>query len=241
MGKDLWPGDDSSGDGGAGEEIREIIKDDFEMFDVTYWLMFFAAALAINISPGPDMIYVLSQTVSHGRKVGFCSSLGVCSGAVVHILMVAFGLSAVLTASAVAFIIIKTIGAGYLFYLGIRALFSKASGSMSQPQNETGLTPWAAYKQGILVDLLNPKAILFFVAFLPQFVRPGAGSFTLQIIGLGLMVLMMAIPIDGCFILAAGKAVGVLRNRPGVARWLDKAMGTVLVGLGVDLLLTARD
>lgn len=211
------------------------------MFDLTYWLMFLAAAFAINISPGPDMIYVLSQTVSHGRKVGFCSSFGVCSGAVVHILLVAFGLSAILTASAVAFTIVKTVGAAYLFYLGLKALVSKEAGTMDQSQNETGLTSWAAYKRGVLVDLLNPKAILFFVAFLPQFVRPGAGSFAVQIIGLGLMVLVMAIPIDACFILTAGKAVGVLKSRPGVARWLDKAMGTVLVGLGVDLLITARE
>lgn len=204
----------------------------------SYWLLFFSAAFAINISPGPDMIYILSRTISQGRKIGIASSLGVCSGAMVHVFAAALGLSAILATSAVAYGVVKYIGAAYLIYLGIQALRSKAL-SFDMPQKkEAETTAWQAYRQGALTDILNPKVAIFFMAFLPQFVRPELGHHAAQIIVLGLLVNLVAIPVEFCIVFTAAGTTGFFRKHRSFSVWLDRILGSVLIGLGLRLALS---
>ncbi|HBE79925.1 MAG TPA: LysE family translocator [Firmicutes bacterium] len=210
------------------------------MFTLSYWLVFLAAAVAISISPGPDLIYIITRVVSYGKKYGFLSSLGVASGALFHIALVAFGLAAIFAASQLAFTIVKIAGAVYLLYLGVRAIFFSSKNSVSfNDISKKPVSGWAVYKQGILVDILNPKAAIFFMAFLPQFTRPGMGPFALQIILLGIAVLIVGMIVEGCIILAASKAASILVRKKAVAVWLDRVMGSVLIGLGISLVCSS--
>jgi len=207
--------------------------------DLNYWLVFFTAAIALNVSPGPDLIYILSRTIARGAKVGLASAAGVCSGAVVHVLAAAFGLSAILAASATAFSIVKYVGAAYLLYLGVQVLKSQGGALELTTQNETvAVTPWQAFRQGVLVDVLNPKAAIFFMAFLPQFVRQDHGDSSVQLIVLGLLVIFVAIVIESLFVLAAARSTQFFRRNPRVSVWLDRALGTIFISLGIRLALT---
>jgi threonine/homoserine/homoserine lactone efflux protein len=171
------------------------------MDSYSYWLLFLSAAIAINITPGPAMVYILSRTIAQGRKIGIASSLGVCSGSLVHIFAAAFGLSAILATSAMSFSIVKYVGAAYLIYLGIRALKSKRI-SFDNPVNlQEHSTFWKAFRQGVLIDILNPKVAIFFMAFLPQFVRPELGHAPGQILILGFLVILIGMVIESVLVL----------------------------------------
>ena len=207
------------------------------MTDLTYWTVFFGAALAINLSPGPDLIYVLSRTVAQGTKVGLASAAGLWTGAFVHVLAAAFGLSAILMTSSRAFTAVKYAGAVYLIYLGVQALRSRDQGFRPSADKVPKVTAWQAFRQGILVDLLNPKVAFFFMAFLPQFVRPDHGSASLQLVGLGALVIAVAIPVETFFVVAASRTSGFFRRHPKASVWLNRMLGAVLVTLGVRLAL----
>ena len=204
----------------------------------SYWLLFFSAAFAINISPGPDIVYIVSKTIAQGRKIGLASSLGVATGALFHVFSAALGLSAILATSAIAFSIVKYAGAAYLIYLGIKSLLSKGTTFDAPAKKKTNSTPWQAFRQGVMIDILNPKVAIFFMAFLPQFIRPGHGSTPLQIIGLGTLVILMAIPIEATIVLTAAQTTGFFRKNRKLSIWLDRVLGTVLIGLAVRLALT---
>ncbi len=210
------------------------------MADSTFWWMFFTAALLLNLAPGPDLLFVLSRTLSGGRRVGLAAACGVCSGALVHVSAAALGLSAILATSALAFSLVKYVGAAYLLYLGFQALRSAGDGLPQELARAPRCSAWQAYRQGILVDILNPKAAIFFMAFLPQFVRPDQGAVALQLFGLGLLVVLVAIMVEGGFVLLAARASSALRASPRVGRWLDRALGSVLIGLGIRLGLAER-
>ncbi|HAQ89139.1 MAG TPA: LysE family translocator, partial [Pseudomonas sp.] len=152
------------------------------MPEPTFWLVFFSAALALNVSPGPDLLFVLSRTLSGGRRVGVASVCGVCSGALVHVAAAALGISAIMATSALAFAVVKYVGAAYLLYLGVQALRSAGATASFNLEAAPKVSVWQAYRQGILVDVLNPKAAIFFMAFLPQFVRPDHGAVALQLL-----------------------------------------------------------
>ncbi|MEO0758647.1 MAG: LysE family translocator [Cyanobacteria bacterium J06648_16] len=207
------------------------------MPDLSYWLLFFSAAVALNLAPGPDLIYILSRTVAQGQTIGLASSLGVCTGALFHVVAAALGLSAILATSAVAFSIVKYVGAAYLFYLGLQALRSKGAQLTAPSADIPDGSPWQAFKQGMLVDILNPKVAIFFMAFLPQFVRAEAGSTALQIIGLGLLVILVALVIEAGFVLIAARVTALFRNNPRLSTWLDRVLGSILIGLGFRLVL----
>ncbi|WP_457574565.1 LysE family translocator [Desulfolithobacter sp.] len=210
------------------------------MDSITYWAVFFSAALAINISPGPDLIYIVSKTISGGRKVGVASSLGVCSGAMVHVLAASLGISAILATSALAFGVVKYIGAAYLIYLGVQA-FRSGKGSFDICESsDQKMSPWQAFRQGVLVDVLNPKVALFFMAFLPQFVRPEVGHNSVQIFLLGSLVILVAVVVEFLIVMVAVQATAFFRGNRKVATWLDRFSGTVLVGLGVRLALAEK-
>jgi RhtB (resistance to homoserine/threonine) family protein len=207
------------------------------MTDLTYWTVFLGAALALNLAPGPDLLYIISRTVAHGTRVGLASAAGLWTGAFIHVFAVALGLSAILTASAEAFTVVKYAGAAYLAYLGIQAFRSRNTG-FDLPQGRVPTaTPAQAFRQGILVDLLNPKAAVFFMAFLPQFVRPDHGSTPVQLVGLGALVIAVAIPIECFFVVAASRTTGFFRQHPRTSLWLDRMLGSILVTLGVRLAL----
>jgi RhtB (resistance to homoserine/threonine) family protein len=205
------------------------------MESFSYWVLFFSAALAINVSPGPDLLYILSKTIAGGRKVGVASSLGVCAGAMVHVFAAALGLSAILATSAMAFSVVKYAGAAYLIYLGIRAFRSKGAIFDGIDVQKEKTTPWQAFKQGALVDILNPKVAIFFMAFLPQFVRPELGHTTAQIIILGGLVIAVAIVVEFVFVMAAARTTRFFRRNRRASLWLDRILGSVLIGLGLRL------
>lgn len=207
------------------------------MDSASYWLVFLSAALAINLSPGPDLIYILSRTIAEGRKVGFASLLGVWTGALVHVSAAALGLAAILAASGVAFAAVKYAGAAYLVYLGVRALRAKtpALGEIRPTSRRTTL--WLAYRQGVSVDLLNPKAAIFFLAFLPQFVRPELGHARAQIMLLGVLVIGVAVVVEFSAMLLAARLTRTLRGNARMSAWLQRMLGSVLVGLGLRLAL----
>lgn len=210
------------------------------MIDLTYWLVFLSAAVALNVSPGPDLIYILSRSVAHGRKVGLASAAGVCTGAFVHVLAVSVGLSAVLATSATAFTIVKYLGAAYLIYLGIKSLRSAGASFGSTAEARSSVSAWQAFRQGVLIDVLNPKVAIFFMAFLPQFVRQGHGSETSQLIFLGTLVICVAIVVEACFVLAASRATNFFRSNPTASIWLDRILGSVLIALGIRLALSEQ-
>jgi len=210
------------------------------MSDPAFWLVFFSAALALNVSPGPDLLFVLSRTLSGGRRVGVASACGVCSGALVHVAAAALGISAILATSALAFAVVKYVGAAYLLYLGIQALRSAGAGMQLNLNAAPRTSAWQAYRQGILVDILNPKAAIFFMAFLPQFVRPDQGSVAVQLLVLGVLVVMVAIVVECALVLLAARASSALRENRRLSQWLDRVLGSVLIGLGIRLGLAER-
>jgi threonine/homoserine/homoserine lactone efflux protein len=205
------------------------------MDSLSYWLLFFSTVFAINISPGPDLIYVLSRTIAQGRKIGIASSIGTCTGAIVHIFAAALGISAILATSAVAFSVVKYIGAIYLIFLGIKAFLAPSGNIDFLNNNKPRVTTWIAFKQGVLVDIFNPKAAIFFMAFLPQFVRHDLGHPAYQIIVLGLLVILVAIFVDVLFILIAGQTTKFFRSNQKISMFLNRALGSIFIGLGIRL------
>lgn len=207
------------------------------MTETAYWTVFLGAVLALNLSPGPDLIYLISRSVAQGTRVGLASAAGLWTGAFIHVLAAAFGLSAILTTSARAFAVVKYAGAAYLTYLGIQALLSRGTSFKIPEKAQAKVTPAQAFRQGILVDLLNPKVAIFFMAFLPQFVRVDHGNPASQLVGLGALVIAVAIPIESFFVIAAARTTGFFREHPNSALWLDRTLGSVLITLGARLAL----
>ena len=206
------------------------------MFDYDFWLMFLGVAVVLNIAPGPDVLYILTKTISGGKKVGIAASLGVCTGALFHVVIAALGLSAILMTSAVAFTIVKYIGVLYLLYLAYQSFRSSgANFDATKLQDGNKETAWQAFKQGILIDILNPKVAIFFMAFLPQFLREGHGSTTWQLFYLGIIVILVAVVIEAVFVLLASKITGKIRNNKNYGIWLDRLVGTVFIGLSLKL------
>jgi threonine/homoserine/homoserine lactone efflux protein len=203
----------------------------------TAFLLFAAAALALLLIPGPAVLYVVAQSVAGGRRVGLVSTLGLHVGSLVHVAAAAVGLSSLIVSSARAFEAVKLAGAAYLIYLGVRRLLDRERpGAVEARPRE--LT--AAFRQGIVVNVLNPKTALFFLAFLPQFVDVSRGSVALQIVVLGLTFVLLGLISDSLYAIAAGTAGSWLRRRRRVATGERYLTGGVLVGLGVTTALSGR-
>ena len=210
------------------------------MYDLQHWLLFFSAALAINISPGPDVVYIVSNTVTYGRRIGFASSFGVCAGAFVHVLAAAFGISAILVTSATAFTIIKWAGAAYLIYLGIKTLASAGQAFVLKSDTFHQLAFFPAFRRGMMIDILNPKVAMFFMAFLPQFVDPALGLIPGQLVLLGGLVIVVAVVVEAAYVLGSSHLTESLRRNPAIGRWFDRLLGGVLIGLGLRLAIQER-
>ncbi len=213
------------------------------MFDYSllHWTTFFAAALLLNIAPGPDIAYIVGQTLRGGRRAGFAAMGGIWLGAFGHVVMAAAGLSAILLASAQLFTLVKWIGAAYLVWLGISALRSRGGGlEVSAGGGACVPDLWRIGRQGALVCLLNPKVAVFFLAFLPQFVEPGGGPAWAQMLLHGVLVIAVAALVEPLIVLAADRLAGALRGNPRIGLWLERLMGGVLVALGLKLALSER-
>ena len=203
--------------------------------DVSSLGLFVAAALALLLVPGPAVLYIVARSVDQGRSAGLVSVLGVHLGSLVHVTAAAVGLSSLLVSSAVAFTAVKYAGAAYLIYLGIRALVAR-----EEPKAvEVRAAPLRTLlRQGAIVNILNPKTALFFLAFLPQFVDPDAGYVGLQLAFLGLVFVALGLVTDSLYALAAGTAGQWLRSSRffvGARRWVS---GTVFIGLGLATALS---
>ena len=208
------------------------------MLDPTKFILFIGVSWALIITPGPDMLYVITRGMAHGRRAGILSAFGVIGGILVHTTAAAFGLTLILQTSASAFLIVKYLGAMYLLYLGIKAWRDKTTVSLQAPT--IGVSSRALFWQGVLSNILNPKIAIFFLAFLPQFVDKGSSQVTLQMVILGLTFAFFGL----CFLLVVGYSSGAmggwLTRRPNYARGLQRLAGTILMGLGVRLALTER-
>ena len=193
--------------------------------------LFCVASLALAVVPGPAVLYIVTQSIEHGRRAGLVSMLGVQTGGLVHVAAAALGLSALLVQSAVAFNVVKYAGAAYLVFLGLRKLLSRERFETTGERPPRRLD--RLFAQGVVVNVLNPKTALFFFAFLPQFVDVDAGSVGLQIATLGVIFILIAIVSDGLYALAAGTASDRLRGSRVFVRAERWVSGTVLVALGV--------
>jgi threonine/homoserine/homoserine lactone efflux protein len=202
--------------------------------------LFVAASLAVIIAPGPDNVYVLTRGLAQGREVALASAWGMCSGLLFHTTLAALGLSAILARSAVAFSVVKYAGAVYLMYLGMRALLSKEEASPREEEPTMGLQSF--FMRGLIMNLLNPKVAVFFLAFLPQFAEPaeGSGGVTLQLLALGLTFALLSVLVFSAIALFASILGDRVSRNPRFARVLRWLTGCVLVGLGVRLALSGR-
>ena len=208
-------------------------------YSLAHWIGFLTAAVLLNISPGPDMAFILGHTMKSGTRAGFSAVFGIWTGACIHVLLAAFGLSAILSASAIAFSTVKWVGAIYLVWLGIQALRSKGEGGFVRAAGET--LGWRRiYRQGMLVSLLNPKVAIFFLAFLPQFVVEGAGPAWLQLAVHGGLIIVVAVFIESPLILAGGRLANAFKRNAKIGLWLDRGLGVLFVALGVRLAFTTR-
>jgi len=202
-------------------------------------VLFLAASLALIATPGQDNIYVVTRGIAQGRKAALVSAWGVCAGLVVHTTLAAVGLSALLAQSAVAFGVVKYVGAAYLIYLGVRTLLSGdgfAPSGEDTPATGLGKVFW----QGVASNVLNPKVALFFLAFLPQFVDTGAGNAATQFLIFGCAFALISLLLTSAIALFSGTLGDRLRDRPGFARILHWMTGSVLVGLGLRLAFAER-
>ena len=192
--------------------------------------LFVLAAFLLLITPGPAVLYIVARSMDQGRRAGLVSMLGVHCGTLVHIGAAAAGLSTVLMASATAFSVVKYLGAGYLIYLGVRRLRDR---TVLTAQRPLAVPLRRAFADGFVVNLLNPKTALFFLAFLPQFADVGRGHVGAQIVVLGLVFVGLGLITDGLYAVGAGTAAAWLRASPrflASERWLS---GGMYIGLGV--------
>ncbi len=201
------------------------------MFDAASLALFITATLALLLAPGPAVLYIVARSLEQGRMAGLVSTLGVGFGSLVHVIFAALGLSALLTQSVIAFSVVKYLGAAYLIYMGLRTLTHKAKASTVQPLKTLSYSD--IFTQGIIVNILNPKTALFFLAFLPQFVNPAKGSVILQIVILGMIFVLMAIMSDSMYALIAGTARQLLSGNILVARIQKYLAGTIYIALGI--------
>ena len=200
--------------------------------------VFALASFLLIVVPGPAVLYVVTRSIAQGRRAGLVSMLGVEAGGLVHVAAAAVGLSAIIASSATAFTVVKLAGAAYLISIGVRRLVAR--GEALPAATVAGRSAKRLFAQGVVVNVLNPKTAVFFLAFLPQFVDPARGTVTLQFLVLGLTFVAVAMISDGAYALAAGTAGDWLRGSERVRRWLGRFSGAVFVGLGVTAALTGR-
>jgi threonine/homoserine/homoserine lactone efflux protein len=198
--------------------------------------VFAVAATLLLLTPGPAVLYIVARSLEQGRIAGLASVFGITTGTLVHVLASTLGLSALLASSALAFALVKYAGAGYLIYMGVRRILSR-SDTPPSPSKLARRSIGRLYRDGFIVNLLNPKTALFFLAFLPQFVDPARGAVPFQIAFLGLLFTLMGLTSDGLYALAAGTAARWVKRGDHYLRWERYVTGGVFIGLGVTAAL----
>lgn len=208
------------------------------MFDLSTLILFTSASLLLALAPGPDNIFVLTQSALKGRLAGLVTTLGLCTGLIVHTSAVALGVAAVFQASALAFNLLKYAGAAYLLYLAWSAFRAGASVLSSESGQEISLTRY--YLRGIVMNVTNPKVSIFFLAFLPQFTRPEMGRLPLQMLVLGAIFILSTLLAFGAISLLAGVLGQWFRRSERAQQLLNKTAGVVFAALAVKLAAASR-
>lgn len=209
------------------------------MPDPSTFLLFAAAAIVLLVIPGPAVIFIVTRSVAQGRRAGLVSVLGVHTGSIVHVAAAAVGLSALLAASATAFSAVKFAGAGYLIILGLQRLLRRREDRENAVQ-DAAIVPARLYTQGIIVNVLNPKTAIFFLAFLPQFVNPARGPVAVQMAVLGGCFVLLGLLSDSTYAVLSGTLSGRLRRSTSVRERLDRLSGLVYIGLGATAALAGE-
>ncbi|MGQ0680787.1 LysE family translocator [Bradyrhizobium sp.] len=213
------------------------------MPDLTQLALYFAAALLLAVTPGPGIFYVAARTLAGGRAEGVASSFGTGLGGMVHVLAGSLGVSAIVLASAELFTALKLVGAAYLVWLGYRTLRAARRDASAGLQGDAAappIGPRRAFREGVLVEALNPKTAAFFLAFIPQFVDPAAGTIALQFVVLGFVSVALNTLADIVVAFAASRIREGAAARPALIRRLREASGGAMIALGLGLALARR-
>ncbi|MCW8885578.1 MAG: LysE family translocator [Motiliproteus sp.] len=208
------------------------------MIDANILAGFIVTCVLLDLAPGPDNLYVLAQSISSGFKAGFAVILGLCTGLVVHTFAVVVGIAALVQSSLLAFTVLKYLGAAYLIYLAWQAFRSGKQQISTGPGN--GQPLFALYRRGILMSISNPKLLVFFLAFLPQFANPEQGSVALQLATLGGIFIVLALMVFSAISLLADRLGRYLGDSPQMMAWLNRVTGVVFVGLAFRLAVAER-
>jgi len=204
------------------------------MFGIHDFGLFLTAGILLNLTPGPDTLYILGRSVAQGREAGVASAFGISLGSICHTCAAALGLSAILATSALAFVAIKLLGGAYLVFLGVKMIVDRRR-QLNLPSQFRGRTTLAAFRQGVLTNVLNPKVALFFLAFLPQFIDPASDMKIAAFVTLGLTFVTTGT--IWCLVLAwfASVLSEQLRNNESISQWLNRTVGVLFVFLGLRL------
>jgi len=212
------------------------------MPDTPQLLMFIAAGWLLNLTPGPDVLYIVSNALKSGVRAGMVAALGIVSGCFVHVFAAALGVGALLATSATAFTVLKWVGAAYLMWMGIKLLFAKGGVPSIVPTDAVGVHPPAdlrrIYRRGFLTNVLNPKVALFFLAFVPQFIAPGTPDKVTAFLLLGLLFNLNSLPINFGYAWLASWAAGRVSAVQRTMHWMDCAAGALFIGFGLKLAMS---
>jgi len=208
------------------------------MPDITTLIPFLVAVIAIQVSPGPDMMMVIARGIGQGRQTALICVAGISAAALIQVPALALGVAVVIERSEVAYLLLKNLGAAYLIYLGIRFLLSSSKAGQLSANGVTSAR--AAFFQGFWGNLANPKSLVFLLAFLPQFVDPTRGDVALQLFVLGLIHKSIGLLVDGSVAVLAGASGNWLGRHPRFAIWQERLVGTILITLGLRLAFDTR-
>lgn len=208
------------------------------MFELAPVMTYIAVVIGLFLIPGPAVLLVITRTLQGGRKVGISTGLGIATGDLIHTLCAALGLSAILMTSAVAFNVVKIVGAGYLIYLGVRAFLAKPDATTRA--NLAPVTSTQAFFQAVGAEVLNPKTAIFFLAFLPQFIHPESGSSLAQFAVLGLIFSVLSAMYTTLISVAIRPLSRCVASLSKLRRWEGKIIGTLFMGLGLKIAFQQR-
>jgi threonine/homoserine/homoserine lactone efflux protein len=197
-------------------------------------LLFILASLTLNLLPGPDMLYIMARTISHNKRAGLLSSAGISTGLIIHTFAAATGLSLIILQSALAFMLVKFIGAGYLIFLGIKLILAKNNVELNIKEISK-LGGLKIYKQGFLTNLFNPKIIIFFMAFLPQFIQPRQEHVFCQFILFGFLFIFTGTCVNALVVLMSDKIRKYISTKNIYKVFQEKITGLILIGIGIKL------
>jgi threonine/homoserine/homoserine lactone efflux protein len=208
------------------------------MPDINILLTYLAVLAGFVFFPGPSILMTLARATTSGTRAGFATSLGIALGDVIHTLFAVIGVSAMIMASANAFLVIKLLGAGYLIYIGLRSIFDSTSG-LAVPKLSP-ISASKAFRQACVAEVLNPKSAMFFLAFLPQFVVPEQGHVASQLLVFGILFVLAGTFATMLAAIGAGTIGRFLRRKPQIQKWQGKVIGTLYCGLGIRLALQQK-